>query len=143
MRLQSKRHWTGTAAAVLCLLPGAALAEVCDKTRPGWDISNGPVSQVDNVLFFLSASPGATLVFVGLIAISLFLRNRLLCLLSALVSVVLAAVLVFDWILEWGGAVTEAGIAEGCVVSPYLLSAIFLAIFFLCLLVALKQSEHG
>ncbi len=132
---------TGTASTVLVLLPGAALAEVCDKIRPGWDISNGPVSQVDNVLFFFSASP-ATIILVGLIVISLLLRNRWMCLISALVSIALATILMLDWVLEWGGKVTEFGIAEGCVVPPYLLSAVFLAVFFVCLSVALRRRRE-
>ncbi|WP_420335929.1 hypothetical protein [Roseibium sp.] len=139
--MRGTRHWTGTASTVLCLFPNAAFAEVCDKIRPGWDISHGPVSQVDNVVFFFSASP-ATIVFVGLIVISLLLRNRWMCLISALVSIALATVLMLDWVFEWGGKITESGIAEGCVVPPYLLTVVFLFAFGACLVVALKRRRE-
>ncbi|MEM8703933.1 MAG: hypothetical protein AAGF82_19080 [Pseudomonadota bacterium] len=58
---------------------------------------------------------------------------------SALVSIALAAILVFDWIFEWGGAVTEIGIAEGCEVPPYLLPTIFLTVCIVCFFVAFKR----
>ncbi|WP_422039889.1 hypothetical protein [Roseibium sp.] len=125
------------ASAVPVLFPGAALAEVCDKMRPGWDPSQGQVSQLDDVLYFFGTSP-FMLTYAGLIVASLLLRNRWLCFVSALVSIAFAALHAGDWMFEWSGTVHKGAIAEGCMAPPYLLIGLFLSAFMACVFVAFK-----
>lgn len=139
--MRGTRHWTGTASTVLCLFPNAAFAEVCDKMRPGWAPSQGQVSQFDDVVFFFSTSP-FMLTCAGLIVVSLLLRNRWMCFLSALVSLVFAAGRAGEWVFEWNGTVHKGAIAEGCMAPPYLLIAVFLFAFGACLVVALKRRRE-
>jgi hypothetical protein len=91
-----------------------ALAEVCDKTRPGWAAANGPVSAPGELLVF-ATTPAALLLVLALSA-GWYFRQQLL------LSAVMLAALVFIIPQRWpvNPDLLNAARTEGCVGPPTL-----------------------
>ena len=129
----------GAVFAALVFCSAQAHAEVCDKMWPDWDPANGTVSQLDDIVFTFGSVPG--LIFVGLVAVALLLRNKWFCLLVASLSALLAVVVIGDWfVFDRDSRFRESAIAEGCLVPPYAIGAILLSTTLLCLLLAFEAS---
>lgn len=102
---------------ILALFPTPALAEACDKIRPGWD--GGEVGAVAEAITLFS-SPIA-LIFLLCTALVFRFRSSWGALVLCLVwSFLITAVTFFD---PTGGVRTMAA-AEGCVGSPWLFTAV-------------------
>ncbi len=102
------------------LAPTAAMAEVCDKTRPNWD--GTPVSTGQEAIF-LTATP-ATLLLVFLSLLAVRFRHQW----AALAVVVLWTLLVSFIAMGNPTGVRPQEIAEGCVGSPALFIGVVAAI---------------
>ena len=106
---------------ILALFPTPALAEACDKIRPGWD--GGPVGPVAEAITLFSSPIALILLFLT----ALVFRFRsswgalTLCLFW---SFLITAVTFFD---PTGGVRTLAA-AEGCVGSPWLFITVVAAL---------------
>ncbi|WP_269583514.1 hypothetical protein [Roseibium sp. Sym1] len=125
-----KRH-LGAASAALLVSAVPAVAEVCDKSRPAWNPSDGKVSQLDDVLLVFGSFPGVA--FLILLAVSLLLRSRILCLLTSGFAAIWLLFLALEWLVEEKNDVLAFAIMEGCVTTPYAVS-LLLAISILCCL---------
>ena len=77
--------------ALALLTPQAAWAEVCDKTRPGWTLDQGPVTGGAETLYILASPVGLGL--VALMVLALVFPRRWLALLAALPALALAGLL--------------------------------------------------
>ncbi|MDU9002890.1 hypothetical protein [Sedimentitalea todarodis] len=124
--------------AVIVLLATAtpALAEVCDKERPGWTPADGPATGLDEVVFHATSLPG--LGILGALTLALLVGGRLYWTLSALFSGVIALAL---WTTHSApDDITLAAIAEGCV-GPKSLSIGFLAAIFVVALLGLTRNS--
>ncbi|MBA4351189.1 MAG: hypothetical protein C0427_08080, partial [Rhodobacter sp.] len=75
------------ALALLTLTPQAGWAEVCDKTRPGWTLDQGPVTGGAETLYILASPVGLGLVAV--IGLALVFPRRWMALLAALPALAL------------------------------------------------------
>lgn len=102
-----------------------AWAEVCDKVRPHWDPASGPVSQVDDLLHFLTEPLG--LGTIALVAISLAFRRAWLAIATTIVLIAVAALLFFD-IANIVDDITHEARLEGCLTQPVLVPLILLGI---------------
>ena len=100
---------------------GYALAEVCDKVRPGWK-PGGPARQLEELIFFVTNPYFAGYALIVLVFGTLF-RPRYVFLPLALPPLFVCWVLLSEWWRK--DSVTQAAISEGCVGPPYL-TAIFL-----------------
>jgi hypothetical protein len=113
---------TAIAASVAPAFP--ALAEVCDKERPGWDPGDGPVGQLGETFGILggmlSTAPGIAL--LAFLLLPLVWPNRWLCLLAATFAGLFTYALAADW---WEDPVAHFAIIEGCRAAPILPIALF------------------
>jgi hypothetical protein len=97
--------------ALSLLVPQTAWAEVCDKTRPGWTLDQGPVTGGTETLYILASPVGLGL--VALIALALVFPRRWLALLAALPALALAGLLVVSRQSDMAALAME----EGCIGS--------------------------
>ena len=108
------------------LLPTGAIAEVCDKERPDWNPSDGPVGPFEDVVLFVVTPFG--LILLALAVASVLVRHTWL---TALTTVIMTAVLALLW-SEWREAdeVKMASIAEGCraAASPILIGVVLVTL---------------
>lgn len=102
------------------LVPTAAMAEVCDKTRPNWD--GTPVSAIQEALFLIATPAALLLTFLSLLAIRF--RHQW----GALAIVVLWTLLISFIAMGNPTGVRPSEIAEGCVGSPTLFIGLVAAI---------------
>jgi hypothetical protein len=100
--------------------PGAALAEVCDKTRPSWD--GEPVNAFGEAVFLFS-SPAALLLVLGSLIVIRFRHQW-----GALGIVVLWTLLVSLISMGDPTGLKEFEVAEGCIGSPVLFIGVVTAI---------------
>lgn len=105
---------------MLALLPGAAAAEVCETTRPGWD--GTPVGPVQEAVFLFSTPFSLALILASLLAI----RFRYQW--GALAVVVLWTVVVTMVSMADPTGVRDLAIAEGCAGSATLFIGLVAAI---------------
>ncbi|WP_237028974.1 hypothetical protein [Phaeobacter porticola] len=117
---------TSTAGALLTGLPGSALAEVCDKTRPAWVRTDDPATAWDELLA-LSSLP-ITLALFALTGIALATRNRASFVISALLWASMAFVIAIDRYENALDDVQYYAIVEGCLGSPHLFIGLAIAI---------------
>lgn len=125
---------------VLFALPTAAIAEVCDKERPGWTRSDGPATGLDE--FIHLATLPLTLVMVAL-AVTAFMSRRpwfqiLMALfwgMMALVQIGEDAPVVND--VRW------FAIQEGCIGPPHLFIGFAIAICAVMIIGALRPRKTG
>jgi hypothetical protein len=101
----------GRLIALALLVPQAARAEVCDKTRPGWTLDQGPVTGGAETLYILASPVGLGLVAVMVLA--LVFPRRWLALLAALPALALAGLLVISRQSE----MATLAMKEGCIGS--------------------------
>lgn len=101
----------------LTLVPKAALAEVCDKIRPGWVVANGPQSAAEETAYVLFSPVGIGV--LGILAVALIFPRRWLAILAVLPAFALCALLA----LGRRGEMSALAITEGCVgsITPTLL----------------------
>lgn len=118
-RLNRVQGWALFAA--LMALPGAAMAEVCDKERPGWD--GAPASVLDEAISLSATVPSLILI----LATALALRFRsakgglaVVVLWTAWVSVIA--------FVGYATPVRRAALQEGCIASPALFIGLVAAI---------------
>ncbi|CTQ52724.1 hypothetical protein LP7551_01244 [Roseibium album] len=114
----------------------SAIAEVCDKVRPEWSPSDGPLNQIGDFLLTFGSVPGIT--FIAFVAASLFLKNMWLCVLSAGLSAFAAFVVPYNWLVPSvsKGVVHISAIGEGCIIPPYLSTSLLVLICMICLFTA-------
>lgn len=101
----------GRLIALALLVPEAARAEVCDKTRPGWTLDQGPVTGGAETLYILASPVGLGL--VALIVLALVFPRRWLALLAALPALALAGLLV----ISRQSDMAALAMTEGCIGS--------------------------
>ena len=111
----------GLTAAPFLLLPGAAVAEVCDKVRPLW-APGAPATAWDEFLGLIATPP--SLVLLVLSALAVRFRHQW----GALVVVVLWSAWVSLVALSAPDEIRAAAIAEGCIGSPVLFIGVVAAI---------------
>lgn len=108
--------------AALALFPAPALAEVCEKVRPGWNMADGPVGVLGETMFILSSFPG--LVVLAFLAFGLARPHRwisIACGLPALAFGVLLAV-------SRGTATADLALKEGCLGNAFPVALVLIAI---------------
>ena len=110
----AKKAAPGTALVWLAATP--ALAEVCDKVRPGWTSQRGQISQFEDLFLFLAGPAG--LLVVALTVVALIARRQWLSRLCSGMILGTAVLVVADWI--WPDDITRLAIAEGCLIPPIL-----------------------
>jgi hypothetical protein len=98
-------------AALALLVPQAAWAEVCDKTRPGWTLDQGPVTGGAETVYILASPIGLGLVAVMVLA--LVFPRPWLALLAALPALALAGLLV----ISRQSDIAALAMKEGCIGS--------------------------
>lgn len=101
---------------ILSLIAGPALAEVCDKARPGWD--GMPVTALDEALF-LFATP-ISLFLVAALATAVVFRHAI----GAALVTLLWGFYITSLILPDQTGISAAAITEGCAASPALYIAL-------------------
>lgn len=102
---------------ILACLPTPALAEACDKIRPGWDGGTvGPVAEA----ITLFSSPIALAFLLGTALVFRFRSSKGALALCLAWSFLVTATTFLD---PTGGVRTQAA-AEGCVGSPWLFIAV-------------------
>lgn len=101
----------GRLIALALLTPQAAWAEVCDKTRPGWTLDQGPVTGGAETLYILASPVGLGL--VALMVLALVFPRRWLALLAALPALALAGLLG----ISRQSDIAALAMKEGCIGS--------------------------
>ena len=101
----------GRLIALALLTPQAAWAEVCEKTRPGWTLDQGPVTGGAETLYILASPVGLGL--VALMVLALVLPRRWLALLAALPALALAGLLG----VSRQSDIAALAMTEGCIGS--------------------------
>ncbi len=98
-------------AGLALLVPAPALAEVCDKLRPGWAVADGPVGWLGEMLFTFTSPPGLAL--LALFGLAMWRGWRWLLVIVTLAAVTLA------FLLYVGNGAEMAAMArrEGCIGS--------------------------
>lgn len=109
-------------AAALLLLPTPALAEVCDKLRPGWALADGPVGLLGETIFVLSSFPG--LVVLAFLAFGLARPNLWISTACAVPALVFGALLA----LSQGTEGARQAMAEGCVGNAFPIALALIAL---------------
>ncbi|WP_146188628.1 hypothetical protein [Pseudoprimorskyibacter insulae] len=107
---------------ILSLVPGSAMAEVCEKLRPGWDAAAGPTSGLSEALQ-LAMSP-APLILLAASALAVLRRSSRG---GMIVVLFWAAYLMLLSMADQGGVTHQARI-EGCMGNPALFIAGVIAI---------------
>ena len=115
--------WRLVFGAFLGLLAGPAFAEVCDKVRPKWSPSSGPVNQLQELYFFFSDPLGIILIALSLLA--LFIKRTWLSIFVSMVLVVTAGLLIENWYWPEDG-VTHGAYLEGCTANPLVTGIVLL-----------------
>ncbi|MEO1677323.1 MAG: hypothetical protein AAFU80_04100 [Pseudomonadota bacterium] len=106
------------AASSLCgctIFPvsSAAFAEVCDKEVPTWNLTDGPVSQLE---YFAAAATSAYAVsIVALLVLALVFRRLWLQIFGGLVTLFVT----LGMVSVLSDPIYVASIEEGCRASPY------------------------
>ncbi len=116
--MRAARRGGTTVACMLSASP--ALAEVCDKIRPGWD--GAPASMLDEAIALMSTPPSLVLLLASALAIRL--RHQWGALAVLIGWTIWISLLVFPT----PDAAELAAIAEGCIGSPILFIAVVAAI---------------
>ena len=98
-------------AALALLVPAPALAEVCDKLRPGWMPGSPPVGWLGETLFTFTSPPG--LLLLALFALAMWRGWRWLLVIVTLAAVALAFLLFLGNSAEMAAAART----EGCIGS--------------------------
>ena len=98
-------------AALALLVPAPALAEVCDKLRPGWVPGSPPVGWFGETLFTFTAPPA--LLLLALFALAMWRGWRWLLVLVSLAAFALAFLLY----VGNGAEMAAAARSEGCIGS--------------------------
>lgn len=117
--------WRLPVCVVLMVLAGPAFAEVCDKVRPDWDPSNGPVNQFQELSFFFSGTPG--LILVALCFLAFFIKRTWGSIVVALILVAVAILIAADWLWPLDG-VTYGAHLEGCTANPLITRLMLVAL---------------
>ncbi|MEM9850919.1 MAG: hypothetical protein AAF761_02865 [Pseudomonadota bacterium] len=103
------------AVLVVLTLGTAARAEVCDKERPGWSLSDGPVGPWDDLTLWALSPVGLALILLWVLA--LVWRGPWATLLVGLALTTVSAALMAVWYDQ--DAVTRAAQREGCLAAPW------------------------
>lgn len=110
---------------VVSSLPGAALAEVCDKARPLWNPTGGPATIWDEALH-LAATPVALMLLLGT-ALAVRFRSAWGGLVAVCGWSIMVGVIVFADKDDPTG-IHKLAAQEGCIGSPSLFIAVVAAI---------------
>jgi hypothetical protein len=109
------------------LMTTPAMAEVCDKLRPGWSPADGPATMVTELVQFLIWGGGGV-VLLGLI-LGLYLRKAII--LNAIMLVTLIMAVPYIWPLD--PTTRQIAMTEGCVGQPTLVLVVLGLIWVVCL----------
>lgn len=101
---------------ILSLLAGPALAEVCDKARPGWD--GAPVTALDEAMFLFTTP--ISLFLIAALATAVVFRHAM----GAALVALLWGFYITSLILPDQAGTDAAARAEGCAASPALYIAL-------------------
>jgi len=113
-------------------IPNSAQAEVCDKVRPAWTPDHGPVSQLDELLFFIMEPLG--LFVLGLMIVAVLIRQPWVAKTSASIVFLVALLLIGEWLhLLDNKQIAQFAEDEGCIAPPILTSTFLLAFALLTL----------
>lgn len=123
----------------LLLSATPSFAEVCDKERPSWIPSDGPVSQFEHLISFLTTPSGV--ISIVLIIAALFFRNLWLSTFSALMLWMFAAGYLEIW-FWWRDPVVLAAYREGCIGAPFLTTVLLISTAVGIVVIARKQTEN-
>ncbi len=111
--------------AFLVLSADPAFAEVCDKVRPDWHSSDGPVSQLQELYIFFSNPLG--LLLISLCFLALLVKRTWVCTLVMLLLVAVAGLIAAHWFWPIDGITREANL-EGCIAPPFITSLVMLVL---------------
>ena len=128
-----RRQLTG-AALILALAPTSALAGVCDKIRPGWDLAQGPVGLLGETVFVLSSFPG--LVVLAFLAFGLARPSLWISTACAVPAMAFGALLA----LSQGTEGAKLALAEGCVGNAFPIALVLIGLGGLTVLRAWRAS---
>lgn len=107
-------------AAALALLAAPAMAEVCDKERPGWD--GTPVTAFGEILALFLSPAGLILLAASIVALRF--RSQWI----GLATIILWTGLITLITMADPTGIRPLAMAEGCVGSPALFIAVVAAI---------------
>lgn len=108
--------------AALVLTPAPALAEVCDKVRPGWKLADGPVGVMGEAIFVLSSFPG--LVVLAFLAFGLARPHRWISIACAAPAIAFGGLLA----ITQGTETATLARAEGCLGNAFPVALVFVAL---------------
>ena len=123
-----------TVSFSLATLPAAA--EVCDKARPSWNPTNGPISQLDDLVLFMWEPIGIAI--LGMVGVSLLIKkNWVTAICIGIVSLVISF-MIAEWL--WvDHPVLKQAIKEGCMAPPLLTT--FVLLMLIAFLVVFARSR--
>lgn len=102
------------APILLLITPTSALAEVCDKMRPLWQSEWGAVDWVRE--FFSVVLHPINIVFLLIVAILIYVRNRVTLIIAGLMLIFLGGI----QIVGRRDPIFDQAMIEGCIGNPIL-----------------------
>ena len=96
--------------------PAPAIAEVCDKERPDWNLQDGPVSQLDDLGLFFSDPLGLTV--LAMAGACILFRKTWFTALVITFLITVVALLTISWSEDYH--IKSAAVSEGCMTTPVL-----------------------
>ncbi|MCU0800695.1 MAG: hypothetical protein MUD11_02785 [Rhodobacteraceae bacterium] len=118
------------------LMASPAMAEVCEKQRPGWSPADGPATMVTELVQFLVWGGGG-LILLGLV-LGLYFRKTII--LNAVMLVTLIMAVPYIWPLD--PSTRQLAMTEGCIGAPTLVLAVLGLVWMACLAgTLLKRKE--
>lgn len=98
-------------AAILTLMPSAALADVCARQRPDWRAEYGPATGLDELVFLFTSLPG--LGILGAFTLAVLTAQKRYFAIAALFSALIGIALYIS--ATNPDDLTRTAITEGCV----------------------------
>jgi hypothetical protein len=120
----------------LFLMASPAMAEVCDKQRPGWTPADGPATMFTELVQFLVWGGGGVVV-LGLI-LGLYFRKTIVLNAVLLVSLIMAVP--YIWPLD--PETRYFAMTEGCIGAPTLVLGVLGLIWVAALIGALWKKKE-
>lgn len=112
--------------AGLALYSTPLAAEVCDKERPPWAPSDGPMTMIGEVSAFFTSHLGIVILIATLL--SLVFHLRVLSFVASALTTLMILIIYSNNTFPDPSGVREFAIKEGCIGPPHLLIAVLIAI---------------
>ncbi|MGL4321630.1 MAG: hypothetical protein ACRCS3_12270 [Paracoccaceae bacterium] len=96
------------------MMASPAMAEVCDKQRPGWTVADGPATVFSELVQFVVWGGGGVL--IAALVLGLYLRKNIILNAVLLIAVVMSVPYV--WPLD--PMTRQLAVTEGCIGAPTL-----------------------